>query len=393
MSQPFHLLPRALAAVVLAGAAATAAAQAEITIGVDIASTGPAAAIGIPTRNTVAMWPATLGGHPARYIVLDDASDVTQAVRNFRKLVTEDKVDALVGPNTTPAALAALDVVAEAGTPLVALAASASIVEPMDDPRRRWVFKMPQNDGLMASALAANMKKAGIKTVGFIGYADSYGDSWWREFSAAAEKNGLKIVADERYQRTDTSVTGQALKLVAAKPDAILIAGSGTPTVLPQKTLLERRYPGVIYQTHGIAAPQFLQIGGKDVEGTLFPTGPVVVARGLPADHPVRPVAVDYVERYEAKYGPNTATQFGGDAWGAYLLLDDAVRRALASGNHKPGTPEFRAALRDALETTSNLTVPNGVLNISAKDHQGFDERARVMGIIKDGQFAYAPNQ
>ncbi|MVW71226.1 ABC transporter substrate-binding protein [Bordetella sp. 15P40C-2] len=363
-------------------------AQAEVVIGVDISSTGPAAAIGIQTNNAVRLWPATLGGEPARYVVLDDGSDVSRAVRNFRKLTSEDKVDAIVGPNLTASALAGLDVLAETGTPMVALAASSVIVEPVDDPKRRWAFKMPQNDSLMASALVDDMRRKGIKNVAFIGFADSYGDSWWAEFTKAAG-NDIKVVAQERFQRTDASVMGQVLKAMAAKPDAILIAGSGTPAALPQKTLLERGYKGPIYQTHGIGTLEFLQVGGKDVNGTLFPTGPGVVARELPDSNPVKAVAVGFADKYEAQYGANTLTQFAGDAYGAWMLLDSAVGRALKTGA-KPGTPEFRAALRDALEDTRDLVVPNGVLNISKTDHQGFDERARVMGVIRDGRFSYA---
>jgi len=284
--------------------------------------------------------------------------------------------------------LAGLDVLAETKTPMIALAASSVIVEPQSDPKRTWAFKMPQNDSLMATVLVEDMKKKGLKNVAFIGFADSYGDSWWKEFSAAAGSD-LKIVAQERFQRTDASVVGQVLKVIAAKPDAVLIAGSGTPAALPQKTLLERGFTGAVYQTHGIGTLEFLQVGGKDVEGTLFPTGPGVVARELPDSNPVKKVAVEFADKYEQQYGPNTLTQFAGDAYGAYMLLDSAVSRALKTGA-KPGTPEFRLALRDALENTRDLVVPNGILNITKDNHQGFDERARVMGTVKNGRFSYA---
>lgn len=380
-----------LAAVAAAGMAGflSQAAHAQIRIGVDVSTTGPAASIGIPSKNTVLMWPETLGGQKAEYILLDDASDPSAAVRNVRKLIAENKVDAIVGPNITPTALAALDAVHEGETPMIALAASASIVEPQSDPKRRWAFKMPQNDSHMATVLTEYMSNHGVRTVGFIGFADAYGESWWREFSKLAELRKIRVVGSERFSRNDTSVTGQVLKLMAANPDAILIAGAGTPSVLPQKTLGERGYKGKIYQTHGIATGEFLRMGGRDVEGTLFPTGPVVVARQLPDSHPVKAVAVDFVTRYEKKYGTNSVTQFAGDAWGAWQLLDDAARRALKTGA-QPGTREFRHAMRDALETTSNLTVPNGVLNLNARDHQGFDQRSRVMGVIRNGKFSYA---
>ncbi|AXK66282.1 MULTISPECIES: ABC transporter substrate-binding protein [Burkholderia] len=377
------LLRRATgAALVLA----CAAAHADLKVGVDLSSTGPAAAIGITSKNAILMWPKTIAGQPLQVTVLDDASDPGAAVRNIRKLVDEDHVDVVVGPNITPAALAALDAVAAAQTPMITLVGSGAIVEPQEG-ARTWAFKMAQSDSAMADVMTRYMANHGVKTVGFIGFADSYGDSWLNEFTRFAEVRKIRVVATERFNRTDASVTGQALKLMAAKPDAILIAGSGTPAVLPQRTLIERGYKGAIYQTHGIATPEFIKLGGKDVEGTLFPTQPVVVARTLPADHPARKAALAFVDAYEAKYGAGTVTQFAGDAAGVYPRLADAVGRALKTA--QPGTPAFRTALRRELERAHELVVPNGVVNTSEKDHVGLDQRASVMGIVRHGQFVY----
>jgi branched-chain amino acid transport system substrate-binding protein len=368
-------------------AAIAPSAYAQIKVGVTISTTGPAAAIGAPTRNAMLLWPKEVAGQKVEYIILDDGSDTTSAVRNLRKLTAEEKVDIVVGPNTTPNALAMLDALAESQTPMVALAASASIVEPQDA-KRAWAFKMPQNDTHMTTILTQHMADNGIKTVAFIGFADAYGEGWWREFSKLAEVRKLKIVANERFARTDTSVTGQVLKIMAAKPDAVLVAGSATPAVLPQKTLVERGYQGRIYQTHGIGTLEFLKVGGKDVEGTFFPTGPAVVAKQLPANNPVKKVALDFTRRYEAAYGEGTVTQFAADAWGAWMLIANAVPQALKTA--KPGTVEFRTALRAALENTRELTVPQGVINMNARDHVGLDQRSRVMGRIQGGRFTYA---
>lgn len=364
----------------------SAAASAQLKVGIDLSSTGPAAAIGITSKNAMLMWPKTIAGQQAEYIILDDGSDPGAAVRNIRKLITEDKVDVIVGPNITPAALAALDPVAEYQTPMITLIGSASVVEPQEG-KKVWAFKMAQTDRAMADVMTRTMVSRNVKTVGFIGFADSYGDSWFNEFSKFAELRHIKVVASERFNRTDASVTGQILKLMAAKPDAVLIAGAGTPTVLPERTLIERGYKGAIYQTHGIATPEFIKLGGKDVESTLFPTQPVVVARTLPADHPSKKAALVFVDAYEAKYGKGTVTQFAGDAAGVYPRLQDAVGRALKAG--QPGTVAFRVALRSELEHAHELVVPNGVVNTSATDHVGLDQRASVMGIIKNGQFTY----
>src|SRR5262245_11025024 len=249
----------------MAAAIAALPAFADINVGVTLSATGPAASLGIPEKNTIALLPTTIAGQKVNYIVLDDASDTTNAVANARRLITENKVDVVIGSTTTPNSLAMIDVVAENQTPMISMAASARIVEPVDA-KKRWVFKTPQNDIMMSLAVADHMAASGVKTVGFVGFSDAYGEGWYQEFTKAADLKKLKIVANERYARTDTSVTGQALKLIAAKPDAVLVAGSGTPAALPQKTLKERGYAGKVYQTHGVANADFLRVGGKDVE-------------------------------------------------------------------------------------------------------------------------------
>ncbi|MEQ1686023.1 MAG: ABC transporter substrate-binding protein [Burkholderiaceae bacterium] len=372
----------------LAALCAATLAHADVNVGVTLSATGPAASLGIPQKNTIALMPTTIGGQKINYIVLDDASDTTVAVSNTRKLITENKVDVILGSTTTPNSLAMIDVVAEAKTPMISMAASARIVEPVDD-KKRWVFKTPQNDIMMSLAIATSMANAGVKTVGFIGFADAYGEGWYGEFNKVAALKGLKVVASERYARTDTSVTGQVLKLMAANPDAVLIAGSGTPAVLPQRTLKERGYTGKYYQTHGVANNDFLRVGGKDVEGTLLPSGPVLVATQLPANHPVTKSAMEYVTKFEAMYGKGSTSTFGGHVWDAGLLMQSAV--AIALKKAQPGTAEFRSALRDALETTKELHGAHGIFNMSPTDHLGLDQRARVMVKIENGAWKYQP--
>ena len=358
------------------------AALADINVGVTVSATGPAASLGIPEKNTIALLPQTIAGQKVNYIVLDDGTDTTKAVSNTRKLITENKVDIILGSTVTPNSLAMIDVVSEAQVPMISMAASAKIVEPMDA-KRKWVFKTPQNDIQMSLAIASHMKDHGVKTVGFIGFADAYGEGWFGEFSKAAALKGINVVANERFARNDSSVTAQVLKLQAAKPDAILIAGSGTPAALPQITLKERGYTGLIYQTHGVANADFLRVGGKNVEGTYLPAGPVLVARQLPASNPVRASAIAYMTAYEAKYGKDSVSTFGGHAWDAGQLMAAAVPVALKKA--QPGTPEFRAALRDALENTKNLAGAHGIFNMSPTDHLGLDQRARVMVKIENG--------
>ena len=320
--------------------------------------------------------------------VLDDGTDPSKAVAAMRKLIDENNADVILGSSVTPSSAAMSGVAAEKKVPLISMAASASLIQPMDA-TKFWVFKTPQNDALMADALAGHMKKAGIKTLGFIGFNDGYGDGWLTEMTRAAEAAGIKLVATERYARPDTSVTGQTLKLIAAKPDAVLVAGAGTPAVLPQKSLRERGYAGPIYQTHGVAVMDFIRVGGKDVEGTVFPAGPIVVASQLPDSNPIKKVALNYVAKYEAAHGPGSVAAFGAHAWDGALMLEQAIPVALKSG--KPGTAEFRAALRTALENLKSVPLTHGISTTSATDHNGFDTRARVMVKIVNGAWKLQP--
>ncbi len=359
-----------------------------IHVGVSISTTGPAASLGIPQRNSIALMPKQVAGQDMDYIVLDDGGDSTKAVANFRKLVDENHADVVIGSSTTPSSMAMIDVAAEKQVPMISLGASARLISPMDA-ARKWVFKVPQNDSLMADAIADHMAKNGVKTVGFIGFNDAYGDGWVDEFGRAAKAHGLTIVATERFSRNDTSVTGQVLKLMAAKPDAALIAGSGTPAALPQKTLHERGYTGKYYQTHGIANNDFLRVGGKDVEGTILPAGPILVAAQLPDSNPIKKQAMTYITAYEAANGAGSVATFGAHAYDAATLLAAAVPEALKKG--KPGTPAFRAGLRDAMEAQKNLVLTHGIANMTPDDHNGFDDRARVMVTISDGAWKLLP--
>ncbi len=377
-------LKRTELTALLVGIALATTVHAEITVGVSLSSTGPAASLGIPEKNTVALLPTSIGGEKVKYIVLDDATDPTTAVKNARRFVSEDKVDLILGSTTTPTSMAMVEVAAEGKTALVAMAPLA----PIDAPRYAWVFQTPQSVGIMATAIVDHMAAAGVKSMGFIGYADAYGEVWLKAMTAALEKRGIKMPAVERYQRTDTSVTGQVLKLVSTNPDAVLIAGSGTPAVLPQSTLLERGYKGRIYQTHGIANNDFLRVGGKNVDGTIFPVGPMLVAEQLPESHPSRKPALDYIKAYEGAHGAGSRSTFGAHAYDAFLLLQEAATQALKKA--RPGTAEFRQALRDSIEATRELPATHGVFSMSPTDHNGFDDRARVMVRIENGTWKLA---
>ena len=359
-------------------------ASAQIKIGVTLSTTGPAVSLGIPEKNTIALLPRTIAGKSVEYIVLDDASDTSAAVVNTRRFTLEDKVDAIIGSTTTPNSLAMTDLVADSATPTISLASSARIIEPMTA-KKAWVFKTPQTDTMMVLAILEHAAKRGIKTMGYIGFSDALGEAFYAEFEKFASVRQIRIVAHERFAPRDTSVTAQVIKVAAANPDMVVIGASGTPAVLPARALNERGYKGSVYFNHGVANPDFLRVGGKDVEGMFLPTSPVVVAAALPADHPAKAQAMDYVKRYEAAYGAGSASAFGAYTWDAGLLLSQAIPVALKTA--QPGTRDFRFALRDALEGIRDLHVSNGVSSMSKNDHLGLDQRARVIVKIEGGKW------
>jgi branched-chain amino acid transport system substrate-binding protein len=360
---------------------------AQVNIGITVSQTGPAAALGIPQKNTVPMLPKEVAGQKIEYIVLDDATDPTKAVANARKMIAENKIDFLIGSSGTPGSMALVDVAAETKTPLCAMVPNKVLVAPMDD-KRKWVFKAPQDDALLAEAIAKDMVAKGIKSVGFIGYTDGYGQGWIDAAEQVFAPKGIKITAVERFQRTDTSVTAQALKILSTSPDAVLIAASGTVAAMPQKALKEQGYTKQIYQTGGVATMEFVRVGGKDVDGTIFPAGPVSVADLLPDSHPSKKISLNYIKQYEA-LNKQPFAAFGAHLADCASMFFTALKPALEKA--KPGTPEFRAAIREGIENSKEIVALHGVFNFTPTDHAGLDERARVMIKIVNGKWTLNP--
>jgi branched-chain amino acid transport system substrate-binding protein len=364
----------------LAVMAASAAALADVNVGVVLSLTGPGSGLGIPMQKQLALFPKEIAGEKVNLIILDDASDPGKGVSDTRRLVTEDHVDLILGSCLTPVAAAMAPVTAEAKT--LQVAASPVGVPPGQD---QWLFRLPQGNDVMAHAMFAHMKAHGVKTIGFLGYTDAYGELWLKAATAEAEKNGMKIVAAERFARTDTSVTPQALKLTSANPDAMLVVASGSGAAMPEKAIVERGYKGKIYQTHAAATPDLVRIGGKDVEGTYVVSGPAVVAEQLPDSHPSKKASIDFVTNYEKANGPGSRNQFAGHSYDFEIVMKKIVPVALKKG--KPGTPEFRAALRDAMETMGRTVFSHGVMNWTKDDHWGYTNETGVMLKVEGGKF------
>ena len=358
-------------------------AGAQVKVGVIASSTGPVSMIGIQQKNTVPLLPKQIGGFNVDYLYMDDNSDPTQSIKHVQKFLIEDKVDVIIGPPGSPNAMAVLPLIAAAKTPMLAPVGTTSVILPMDD-KRRWVFKVTQNDNLVMEALAGHMKENGVKTVAYVGSSDPLGENFLAAFKAAAAPAGIKVVLDERFARTDTSVVAQILRIGVAAPDAVLVGTAGAATVLPVATLVDQGFRGKIYQTHGAATPEYLKIGAKKVEGTFIAASPLLVLSEV-NDRPSTKVARAYVDAYRKIYNEEPGT-FGSMFYDAGLLLDRAI--PVAAKQAKPGTPEFRAALRDAVEGVKDLVGAQGVYNMTPDDHSGFDQRAVVMIVVKNGAWS-----
>jgi branched-chain amino acid transport system substrate-binding protein len=369
-------------AAIAAALAFTLSAHADINVGVIVSTTGPGATLGIPEQNTVKLWPTEIAGEKLHVIVLNGESDTTTAAKNATKLVSDNKVDVIVGPSLTPTSLSALDIAARAKTPMISLAGGDSIIYPQDGPRR-WAFRMAAPAAVAVNFALDNMISKGVKTVGVIALATSFGEDYTKALEKAAPAKGIKVVAVERYNQNDTSVTAQTLRLLAAHPDAVYVMSSGTPGALPPIELSKRGFKGPVYQTQGVANADYLRVGGKGVEGNYMTVGPVLVAEQMPDSSVLKKPALEYVKRYEAAYGPGSRSLFGASAWTAVMWLETAVPQALKTA--KPGTPEFRAALRDALESMKDVITPEAIFTMSPTNHNGADQRSQVLVRVVDG--------
>jgi branched-chain amino acid transport system substrate-binding protein len=371
----------------VAGGLFAAPCFADLRVGVILSMTGPGASLGIPEEKTVRLWPTEIAGQKIVLTILNDESDTTTAAKDATRLITEEKVDVVVGPSLTPTSLSALPIVAQAGTPMISLAGGGAIIDPPDGPRR-WAFRMAPPEAIAVGVALDNMVAQGVKKVGVIALATSFGEGYTKTLERLAPSKGIQVVAVERYNQNETSVTAQVLHLLAAQPDAVYIMSSGTPGALPQIELAQRGFKGPVYQTQGVANNDYLRIGGKSLEGGYMTVGPVLVAEQLPDSSILKKPALDFVKTYESVNGANSRSLFGASTWTAYEWLRYAVPIALKKA--QPGTAEFRTALRDAMETMKDVVTPEAVFTMSPSNHNGSDQRSQVLVQVVNGAWKLA---
>ena len=362
--------------------------KADIHVGVILSLTGPGASLGIPEEKVINLWRNEMGGQKVKFTILNDNSDTSTAAKTAMRLITEDKVDLIIGSSITPTSLAIVEAAGAEKVPVISLAGGGAIVLPQDGPRR-WAFKLSPTEVISANRVMEHMIKSGLKTIATIGVANSYGDGFLKTVETLAPTKSIKVVSSEKYNATDQSVTAQVLKVLSSNPDAVYILSSGTPGALPHIELIQRGYKGHVYQTQGVANADFLRVGGKALEGSFMTVAPVLVGDQLPDSNPIKKVAVDFLKKSDANFGVQNRSLFGATAWDALLISDAAMKEAVKVA--KPGTSEFRSAIRDSLEKLKGYVGTEGVYTMSPQDHNGVDDRSQVMVKIENGKWVYLP--
>ena len=376
------LIRCAVAAAVSAGCALGALA-ADLKVGLSVSLSGPNSSLGIPYAKgmqAALAYKGEVNGRKIQLVVLDDGSDPSAAGRNARKLVEEEKVDILMGTSGVPASVAMAQVGREAKVPMIGLSPLS-----LDPAENAWIVTVAQPAQLMIDAVVERMKANGVKTVGYIGFSDAWGDLVYDALMKAAAGAGITVVSNERYARADASVTGQVLKIVALRPDAVMTGGSGTPGALPFLALTERGFRGGVYGQHGLINPDFVRVAGASGNGALMPTGPVIVAEQLPDGYPTKKIALDFRAAYQKVNNAATTDAFSAYSFDAWLVFVDAAARALPKA--EPGTPAFRVALRDAIVSAKEVVGVHGVYSFKPGALYGVDQRARVIVKLDNGQW------
>lgn len=353
-----------------------------------LSTTGPGASLGQPEEKVFQLWTDQLAGQKVNFIILNDNSDTSTAAKSTMRLITENKVDMIIGSSLTPPSIAVVETAGAEKVPVISLAGGGAIVHPMEG-ARKWAFKLTPTETVAVGRALGHMHKMGFKTVATISLANSYGEGFLKSVETLAASQNIKVVASEKYNATDQSVTAQVLKVMGSNPDAIYILSAGTPAALPQIELFQRGYKGAVYQTQGASNADFLRVGGKALEGSYITTAPVMVGDQLPESSPIRKVAMEFLKKSDASVGAANRSPFAASVWDALLMANAASRAALKVA--KPGTPEFRAAVRDALEQLKNHVGTEGVYNMTPEDHNGVDERSQVLLKVENGKWIYQP--
>jgi branched-chain amino acid transport system substrate-binding protein len=345
-------------------------------IGGIFAITGPSSFLGDPEKKSMEMVvdeinaQGGIDGHALEAVIYDTEGDPTKTVLATNKLISNDKVLAIVGPSLTPTTLAIVPLVEKEKLPLISCAAGIKITDPI----KPWVFKTAQSDLLAVAAIYRHIQKQNIKKVGILTVETAFGESGKEQLVAQAAQFGIEIVQAESFGAKDTDMTAQLTKIRSAQPQAIVCWGTNPGPAVIAKNVQQLNIKIPLYQSHGVASPKFLELAGDAAEGIFLPTGKILVAQQLPDTDPQKAVLLKYIEQFEKRF-QMPVSGFGGYAYDAMHLLAAAL----------PGIDGNKEKLRDNLEKLTGLVGISGTFNFSPKEHNGLGADAFVMVQIQKG--------
>lgn len=365
--------------------------QQPIKLGFIADVTGPGSSLGLPERDTALMLQAEIDakggikGRPVKLVMYDGESAETKTLLAAKKAMEEERVAALICCTQSGTSLAIKSAVQSAKVPMVSMAASVRIVEPVKD--SFWVFKTPQSDHLIAGVLADYLVGKKLTRLAWMNVDNAFGDSGRVEFEKVAKQLGLTIVANERFGDKDVDMTTQLTKVKGTDAQALVVWAIPPAASVVTKNARELGLAIPLFQSHGVANKRFIELAGPAANGVRFPAGKLLRAESLPDSDQQKKVLVAYAKAFEAKYGPRNT--FGGHGWDAIWLAYRAAEAAAARVS-PDDLPTFRAAIRDELEKIKEFVGISGIFNLSAGDHNGLDKRAVTMYEIVNGQWHLA---
>ena len=354
-----------------------------IKLGAFFDLTGTSSAIGTPTKLVAEMvvkkinGEGGINGRPLELVIADDEGDPTKAAIIAKKFIESDKVVAIIGPTRTDTGMAAKPTVEQMKVPTFMCVGGDPVITV---PPFRWTFKSPQRTSVAVKKTYDYMKKKGVQKIAIITSADGFGRDGKNWLDKLAPEYGLKIIAGESFQATDSDMTTQLVKIKAANPEAIICWTIGKAGSIVAKNVKQLAIPSPLYQCHGLPDPIYIKLAGGASEGNIMPSTKLMVANQLPDSDPQKKVILEFmrlyqdVYKYDAEFPINTHS---GYAWDAIHIMANAMKKA-GTDNEK---------LREAIEATQGYVGVSGIYNLTAEDHNGLGTDSMVMVQISGGQW------
>ncbi len=324
-----------------------------IKVGVYGDLTGPTASFGQSTKNGVELAVAEINaaggvnGKKIELVIEDDQGTPEKAKTVISKLISQDKVQAVIGEVASTNSLAAAPVAQEAKIPMISPSSTNPQVTEKGDYISRVCFIDPFQGSVMAK-FAANTLKA--KTAAIFGDVNSdYSKGLTTFFEQEFTKLGGSVVAKESYTQQDPDFKGQLTKIRQLNPDIIYIPGYYGQVGIIAKQARELGMNQPLLGGDGWDSPDLWKLGGDALKNAY-------ISNHYSAENPA-PEIQNFVKNYTAKFGA-APDSLAALAYDAAKVLADAIKRAGGAGDS--------AKLKDAINSTKNFAGVTGSITLDA---------------------------